>query len=1584
MALSLTFTAKFTTNGTYTWVAPTGVTQVSVQCWGAGGGSNSAGGGGGEYAAELTNTVVAGDSYTVVVGAGADASNGGNSTFSGTSATTVTANGGSADIGATGGAGGTGSTNSVHHNGGAGGSVTSHLGGGGGSGGTASAGNAGANEDSVDNTGGAAAVTGGGPGGNISTGGAGHTPASGPGGGAGGGAITGNAGFDGQVIITWTMTSPAALANSGTTPAGATVAVVAPVGAKSASVQCWGAGGGAAESSGGGSSGGGGGEYAAELNNTVVPGDSYTLAVGAAGSGGSGSGGGNGGNSSFSGASATTVTAHGGAGSAIPTSNGGAGGTGSTNSVHHDGGTGGTSSSSGGSGGGGSGGSSSAGNSGTSSSSSSGGAGATAVTGGGPGGAGGNNGSAGNAPASGPGGGGGGSGQNGVDGGAGFDGQVIVAFTIPAGGGGAQRGGHTWQRHFRRTQTLPNPQPRFAATGSFALGALGFSSSAHIAHQDGGKLQPGGQTWRRRHRRHQATPLTPVPHGTFALGPLAFSGTGTVQLFPFPQYVLPLKVEILLNGTWTDITDFVYQRNPVVINRGLPNETQNITPAQVTLTLNNRDGRFSPKNPLGAYYPYLTRNVQLRVSVVFAVSVGGVSVYDGYRFWGEVSTWPPQWDSTGKDVYCQVIAAGPLRRYVQGAKMGSPLRRYYSRLTGNPVPIACWPCEDASGSTQFANLIPGGNAMTWTGSPTLSSDASLGGSDPLPFINSSVWHGATGAPSDPLGTGSVTQTTPGTYTWTCPPGVTSVSVDKLVGSGGAGGDASSTVGGGGGGGGEQSKNTSVAVTAGTTYTYVVPAGGSTVASGNGGDGASATWAGDSHTATAHGGKGGTFAGNGGAAGTGSSDPTHHDGGAGGNGQSSSNSYQSDSLYGSSGSSGSGTGGTAGQTSTNWTSPITGTVNVTTQAGGGGGAGGYIHIDGGNGGGGGGYSTGTVSVTSGNSYTINAGNGGNGGPGGSSTNPPGDTGGESDFAGSASSSGGGGAAFESVGSGGSGSTANGNNGAGSTGSGLASTGGSGGNGGGGGSGGSGGPPNTAGGTGSDGGGGGGGGCTSSGANAGGGGGEGYVLWNWVVPNAPTGGGGGSSGGSSAAGNAGSNSGSGGAAVTGGGAGGSTGATPAGSVPGGGGAGAVPAFGGASATSAGNGAAGEVSFSWNGGATSPIAADIIRFYLHIDPSGETDGIEIFRALTYETVATLKLFYHTGGKLELIGYDSSATQLFDSGSQSFGADGTGLYIDIELTASGSNVNWKLSAMQPGASSAVATYTGSITGSVGNVSDVYVNPNGSTTKSATSAGWIVVQTYADTLVTISPVLAGYNGELAATRISRLCAEQGLEFALVGNASDTPQMGPQQDDTFVNVLQSCMTFDKGMLYETRDAFGIGYRTRVSMQNQSPVVFNYSAAVLSQQLQPVADDQFTRNDITVSRSNGSSVHVQQSSGTMSILDPPNGVGDYTYSVTVVAFADSQLANYAQWLLDLGTVDEYRYPQISFDLTRSAVASLLSTIATLDIGAFVQLFQLPSFLTNGPVNELCWGFSETLNAYVWTISINAVPEAPYSGGSLPTW
>ncbi|MFB7473977.1 hypothetical protein [Kitasatospora sp. NPDC056184] len=83
----------------------------------------------------------------------------------------------------------------------------------------------------------------------------------------------------------------------------------------------------------------------------------------------------------------------------------------------------------------------------------------------------------------------------------------------------------------------------------------------------------------------------------------------------FPATPLSVQVQLLLGGTWTDVTARTYLRDPISIERGRHDEGSRIDPGQATLTLDNRDGRFSPRNPMGPYYGLIGRNTPVRIAV---------------------------------------------------------------------------------------------------------------------------------------------------------------------------------------------------------------------------------------------------------------------------------------------------------------------------------------------------------------------------------------------------------------------------------------------------------------------------------------------------------------------------------------------------------------------------------------------------------------------------------------------------------------------------------------------------------------------------------------------------------------------------------------------------------------------------------------------------------------------------------------------------------------------------------------------------------------------------------------------------------
>lgn len=186
------------------------------------------------------------------------------------------------------------------------------------------------------------------------------------------------------------------------------------------------------------------------------------------------------------------------------------------------------------------------------------------------------------------------------------------------------------------------------------------------------------------------------------------------------------QVELYIGG-WVDVTalQLVRYQQGIRITRGQPDENQHTNPMTASFRLDNRDGRFSPRNPLSPYYGLIEKNTPCRISVQSGNS-------RSYRFWGEVSSWPQGWDPSGNDAWVDVQASGLLRRLGTGT---APLRSAPYMYWANPIPgrqaVAYWPMEDASSATQFASAVTGVQPMSITGAPSLAGYSGIAASDAI-------------------------------------------------------------------------------------------------------------------------------------------------------------------------------------------------------------------------------------------------------------------------------------------------------------------------------------------------------------------------------------------------------------------------------------------------------------------------------------------------------------------------------------------------------------------------------------------------------------------------------------------------------------------------------------------------------------------------------------------------------------------------------------------------------------------------------------------------------------------------------------
>lgn len=124
---------------------------------------------------------------------------------------------------------------------------------------------------------------------------------------------------------------------------------------------------------------------------------------------------------------------------------------------------------------------------------------------------------------------------------------------------------------------------------------------------------------------------------------------------PFPNGLIGTKMELYYNGTWNDHTSDVRglgsDDGEIEISpRGQPDESSDITTTVTKLSVNNADGKYSPRNVSSTLYGLIGRNTPLRISA----DVSPIqSVVDHFNV-SSASGWP---NAESGHVYTHVGAA---------------------------------------------------------------------------------------------------------------------------------------------------------------------------------------------------------------------------------------------------------------------------------------------------------------------------------------------------------------------------------------------------------------------------------------------------------------------------------------------------------------------------------------------------------------------------------------------------------------------------------------------------------------------------------------------------------------------------------------------------------------------------------------------------------------------------------------------------------------------------------------------------------------------------------------------------------------
>lgn len=396
--------------------------------------------------------------------------------------------------------------------------------------------------------------------------------------------------------------------------------------------------------------------------------------------------------------------------------------------------------------------------------------------------------------------------------------------------------------------------------------------------------------------------------------------------------------------------------------------------------------------------------------------------------------------------------------------------------------------------------------------------------------------------------------------------------------------------------------------------------------------------------------------------------------------------------------------------------------------------------------------------------------------------------------------------------------------------------------------------------------------------------------------------------------------------------------------------------------------------------------VRFLVSIPAAGAgvTDVVLLRVLMENSDCPVWELVYYTsgGGELAVIVFDEGNAQIHNTLPVGFSLNGNPTRLSLEIDQVGSDVDYNLSAVR--LDLAGGGISGTVTGvTMGPMRQIMISPQ-TFSNFDCAVGHITLENQITNLFANSAELIAWRGERALTRLSRLCAENGVPFYFQASATDdTPEMGPQRPENLLDLLRECARTDGGSLFSPRGTIGVEYRTRASLYAQTArLTADLALKQLGHPFTPLEDDQQTRNDMEVENRDGSSARVELVEGRLSVNDYPDGIGRFDTSVQVNLANQSELVSHADFRLSIGTVDEPRYPDLHFELDAPEAASIVRAILELNIDDRLVINNAgPMTGVYDPISQLARGLREVWTNHVGKVYVNASPESPYAASAF---
>jgi len=159
-----------------------------------------------------------------------------------------------------------------------------------------------------------------------------------------------------------------------------------------------------------------------------------------------------------------------------------------------------------------------------------------------------------------------------------------------------------------------------------------------------------------------------------------------------------------------------------------------------------------------------------------------------------------------------------------------------------------------------------------------------------------------------------------------------------------------------------------------------------------------------------------------------------------------------------------------------------------------------------------------------------------------------------------------------------------------------------------------------------------------------------------------------------------------------------------------------------------------------------------------------------------------------------DDDGATISTSGNSSFTIVDAGALVALRLTQSGADVSYAIRVYNVG-EDAVQLHTGTVTSrTFGLINRITIGA----TRNLGSTAVGHVGLYQGTLddAAVQAAVNAYVGEAAGRRAERLCLEESVPLAVVGDLDDTQPVGPQRSKTLNDLLTEAADVDGGILYE--------------------------------------------------------------------------------------------------------------------------------------------------------------------------------------------